>query len=53
MRLIVDQEIRRFDPDQPRQDGYPVRFTTMTSALNPKGESKGLAAADSKGPGNL
>jgi hypothetical protein len=22
----------------------------MTSALNPKGESKGLAAADSKGP---
>jgi hypothetical protein len=25
----------------------------MTSALNPKGESKGLAAADSKGPGNL
>jgi hypothetical protein len=28
----------------------PVRFTTVTSALNPKGESKGLAAADRKGP---
>ena len=33
--------------------GYPVRFTTMTSAFNPKGESKDLVAAGRKGPNNL